>query len=195
MTSVVGVHDVVSFLPCIDVSTCVLLILIILLVMSGYGGSCLHGRLGPFPGPLLTRLSISSSVMDWRNWWTLFNGFSCCFWSLRRSYGSWTIFYSFEWLYWSCMPVFLFFHVDLIWWFLLFQGLSVRALARTHAAFQLSPLSDLMSHVNIPPYAVKHCDMVMDTGQVGGGLMMMCWDSVPPSIYWSRCVLSNHVLI
>ena len=36
------------------------------------------------------------------------------------------------------------------------------AVAKTHGVFQLLPLSDIMSCVDVPPYAIQHCDMVMD---------------------------------
>ena len=34
------------------------------------------------------------------------------------------------------------------------KELSVMAVAKTHAVFQLSPLSDIKSHGDVPPYAV-----------------------------------------
>ena len=37
------------------------------------------------------------------------------------------------------------------------------AVAKTHAVFQLSPLSDIKSRGDVPPYAIQRCDRVMDT--------------------------------
>ena len=43
------------------------------------------------------------------------------------------------------------------------KELFAMAVAKTHAVFQLSPLSDIESCGDVPPYAVRRCDMVLDT--------------------------------
>ena len=85
-------------------------------------------------------------------------------------------------------------HIYVFWHFssssLVSKELSTSTLGKTHRVFELLPLSDLTSWVNVPPYAVKHHGYIVcsDVQTWGWGTKPAQASPGKPSWAWAECM-------